>query len=136
MYSGNQMKEDFHALKLKQWQYESGAWKRTLGFMMDENAHMKNRLSEVLSFRFNHDLLEEIEDFHNRSVKTDQLIGLLRNNIAEMDKLLAREIFEDGKMILEIQTNLQKLRNNMLTAENQFGKLNTEFNSYLSEKIK
>ena len=122
-------------LKLKQLQYESDTWKRLLGFMMDENIHLKNRLSEVLKDNFDKNLLEGVEGFQNNFIKEDELIGLLRNDVAGLDKLLEREIFEDGKIVNEIDKRLKNLRNNIVYAEKQFGKLKLEFNNYLSENI-
>ena len=122
-------------LKIKQLQYESNTWKRLLGFMMDENVHLKNRVSEVLKNGFDKGLLEEVESFHSRFIKEDDLIGLLRNEVAEMDKLLVREIFEDGQLVKEIDTKLKKLHKNIITAERQLNELKLEFNNYLSENI-
>ena len=122
-------------LKLKQLQYESDTWKRLLGFIMEENSYLKNRISEILKDKFNKNLLEELEGFQSRVVKEDGLIGLLRNDVAELDKLLEREIFEDGKIIKEIDKTLKRLRNNTLVAEKQFNKLKLEFNSFLSENL-
>ena len=50
-------------LKLKQLQNESDSWKKLLGFMMDENIRLKNRLSELLKDKFDKNLLEEVESF-------------------------------------------------------------------------
>jgi regulator of replication initiation timing len=122
-------------VKLKQLQYESDGWKRLLGFMMEETVHLKNRLSEVLKDKFDNNLLEEAEGFQSNFIKEDELVGLLRNEVAELDKLLLREIFEDGKIAYEIEKKMSRLRNNIIVAENQFGKLKKEFNSYLSENI-
>jgi regulator of replication initiation timing len=122
-------------LKLKQLQYEADTWKRLLGFMIDENIHLKNRLSEILKDRFDKNLLDEVESFQSMFVKEDQMIGLLRNEVAELDKLLVREAFEDGTIIKQVDRKLKKLRDNINNAEKQFGKLKTEFNSYLSENI-
>ncbi len=122
-------------MKIKQLQYESNTWKRLLGFMMDENVHLKNRVSEVLKNGFDKGLLEEMESFHSRFIKEDDLIGLLRNEVAELDKLLVREIFEDGQLVKEIDTKLKKLHKNIITAERQLNELKLEFNNYLSENI-
>ena len=119
-------------LKLKQLQYESDTWKRLLGFMIDENIHLKKRLVEILRSISNENLLEEMENFHSRFIKEDDLIGLLRNDVAELDKLLVREIFEDGNIFDEVIRKLNKLRNNIGNAEIQFSQLKLEFNNYLS----
>jgi len=122
-------------LKLRQLQFESDSWKRLLGFIIDENIHLKNRLSEVLKNGFGGNWLEEMEIFHNQLVKEDDRIGLLRNEIAELDRLLVREVFEDGRVIKDIDRRLKKLRHNITNTEEQFGKLKMEFNSFLTENI-
>lgn len=121
--------------KLRQLQYESDTWRRLLGFMIDENIHLKNRISAILKNGFQKDLLEGVEDFQTRFLKEDDLIVLLRNEVAELDKLLEREIFEDGKIIKEIDKRLKRLRNDIISAERQFSKLKLEFNNYLSVNI-
>ena len=118
--------------KLSQLQYESDTWKRLLGFMRDENIHLKNMLSEVLKNKFDNNLLEEAESFHNSFLKEDDLIGLLRNEVAELDKLLERRKFEDSKTINEIDKRKAKLHDNIITAETQFSNLKSAFNNYLS----
>ena len=122
-------------LKLKQLQYESDSWKHLLGFMMDENIRQKNRLSEILQNGFNRNLLEEMENFQTRFINEDERIRLLRHELVELDKLLIREIFDDGKIIKEIDGSLKKIRAHINVAERQFSQLKTEFNSYLSENI-
>lgn len=123
------------ALQLKQLQFEADTGKRLLAFMMEENIRMKNRISEILKADFDKNLLDELENFHTRFIKEDELISLMRNDAAEMDKLLLREIFEDGKIIREVKRKLKRLSDNLLDAERKFGKLKAEFNSYLSENI-
>ena len=122
-------------LQLRQLQFEADTGKRLVAFMMDENIRMKNRISEILKADFDKNLLDELENFHSRFIKEDELISLMRNDAAEMDKLLLREIFEYGKVIREVKSKLKKMRDNLLDAERKFGKLKAEFNSYLSENI-
>jgi hypothetical protein len=122
-------------LKLKQLQYETDTWKRSLAFMMDENIRLKIRLSEILKDKYDATLLEIVEDFQNNFIKEDELIGLLRNDIAELDKLFKMEILEDGWILKEIDIKLKNLRNNIVTAEHQFGKLQADFNSYLLQNL-
>jgi hypothetical protein len=119
------------AMKLKQLQYENETWKRLLGFMTDENVHMKNRVSEVLAHSTDKSLLEQLEDFLTRFIKEDEWIGLLRNQAAELDKLLVKEIFMDGKTMKEAVAKLGKIRGNIEVAEKQFDSLKEEFDNYL-----
>jgi regulator of replication initiation timing len=122
-------------LKLKQLQYESDTWKRVLGFMMEENIYLKNRLSEILKDKFDKNLLEQVEGFQSSFVKEDEMIGLLRNEVAELDKLLVREIFEDGTIIKKVDAKLKHMRHNIKNAEKEFSRLKSDFNNYLSENI-
>ncbi|HET9056733.1 MAG TPA: hypothetical protein VFN30_07790 [Chitinophagaceae bacterium] len=121
--------------KLKQLQYECDTWKRLLSFMIEENIHLKNRLSEVLKESFNKNLLSEIENFQTKFIKEDSLIALLRNEVAEFDKLLVREIFENGKIAKQVKKKLKKIRTNIKNAENEFGSIKTSFNNYLTENL-
>jgi hypothetical protein len=135
-YSTSKSKTDYMPeLKLKQLQYETDTWKRLLCFMQEENVYLKNRLSEVLKDRFNKDLLEEVESFQSSFIKEDQLIGFLRNEVAEIDSELVKEIFVDGKINKTIEKKINQLRNNLSNAEKRFGKIKMSFNNYLSENI-
>ena len=104
-----------------------------LGFMVDENIYLKKRLSEIIKYVVDKSILEEIENFHSSFIKQDELIGLLRNDLAELDQLLIREIFEDGKIINEIARKLNRFRSNILVVEAQFSKLKLAFNDFLLE---
>ena len=118
-----------------QLQYESDTMKRLLGFMMDENIHLKNRLSEVLKAEFNKNLLDEVELFLSRFIKEDEVIGLLRNDLSELDKLLMKNAFEKELIKKEVYKRIKNLANNVLIAERQFSKLKLEFNNYLLENM-
>jgi hypothetical protein len=122
-------------LKLNQLQYESDTWKRFLAFMKDENVHLKNRLAEILKSSIDNNLLDDIENFYSGFLKEDELIDLLRIDVAELDRLLAREIVEDGKLITRVDKKMKSLRNNIENAEQHFGRMKSEFISYLSENI-
>ena len=121
-------------LKLRQFQYETDTWKRLIRFIMDENVQMKNRLSEVLKNTIATSFLEEVESFQSCFIKEDELIGLLRSDITDLDKLLTTNIFEDKEISKEVTRKLNRLRNNIVNVETQFNKLKMEFNCYLSEK--
>ncbi|MBK8610693.1 MAG: hypothetical protein IPL84_12335 [Chitinophagaceae bacterium] len=122
-------------LKLKQIEYEYNTWKRTLEYLIDENIHLKNRLSEILKNRFDKYLLEEVDDFQNRFIQEDQLVSLIRHDIVELNKLFDREIFEKEKLKPEIDKKIRKIRHNLMAAERQFGELKLDFNNFLSENI-
>ncbi len=122
-------------MKLKQLQYETESWKRELGFMTDENIHLKNRLSDMLKNNFDNNWLEEVEIFHAQFLQEDEKIGSLRNELTELEKLLVREIFEDGMIIRKVDSKIRKLRNNIKNEEEHFTRLKQDFNNYLTENI-
>lgn len=119
--------------KLKQLQYEIDTWKRLLGFMIEENIHLKIRLSEVLKNKFDNNLLEEVEDFYNKIIKEDDLFLLLRNEINELDKLFDNIIFKEEDVLIKANRKFKRFRNNINATEKQFGKLKMNFNNYLLE---
>ena len=53
-------------LKLMQLRHEIDTWKRMLGFMQEENVHLKNRLSDVLKDRFNKNI-KQVTHNHRKS---------------------------------------------------------------------
>jgi hypothetical protein len=116
--------------KLKQLRYTSNTWKHLLGSMTEENIRLKSRLSEILKGKCNNSLLEKAEIFQNSFIKEDELISLLRNDIAELDKLLEKALFEAGTMIEEAERKSGSLNNKIEIAQKQFGKLKLEFSSY------
>jgi len=122
-------------LKLKQLQHESETWMRLLDFMMSENIHLKNRLSEILKEQFDEKLLSGVEDFQNTFLKEDQLIELLRNEVAELNELFSNTLPGTGAIENEIDAKLIKLRDIMITTEREFGKIKLQFNSYISQNI-
>lgn len=124
---------DMQGLTLKQLHYEADTWKRSLAFIMDENIHLKNRLTEILKNGFEKSFLGRVEYFQSRFIKEDDRIGLIRDDVAEIDKLLVREVLENEKAAKEINRKLARLRNNIVNAEIQFSELKLEFSNFLLE---
>lgn len=120
-------------LNIKQIAYESDGWKRLLGFLIEENIHMKNRLSEVLKNGFHNNSMEELELFQNNFIEEDEVFGTLKREVDELDKLLVREIVEDGKFEKKTEKRIKKLRNKINTVHTKFDKIKLNFNTYLSE---
>lgn len=117
--------------KMKLLQYETEACKRSLSFMLDENIYLKNRLSEILKNGFDKKLLDYLEYFQTKFIKEDERIGLLRDDIAGIDKILLYTDTTYCKVVHETDKKLARLRNNILTAEKQFSELKSEFSNYL-----
>ncbi len=121
--------------KINQLQIEVNTWKRFLNFFRDENVCLKNRLSDILKNGFDRNLLDELENFQTRFIKHDEVIILLRNEIAELDKLLLNERSGDGIPNNKIDKKLDHLRSNMIISEREFCQLQFNFNVYISENM-
>lgn len=114
-------------LKLEQLVFESDTWKRDLAFMTEENIRLKSRLSEILQKKMDKTLLPRAEEFHNSFLKHDDLIKVLRNDISGFDKLLTRELFEDGAIINTVESRLEIIRKNIQKTEERFNALRLDF---------
>jgi hypothetical protein len=121
-----------NSLKLKQVNHESDTWKRIIAFMLEENVYLKNRLSEVLKNEISGESLIELEAFQTNFIKEDQIIISLKNAVIELDKLLIREIFEDGNIEKKLSSEVHHLRQQIELAEQNFSTLKKNFNNYLT----
>ena len=119
---------------LRQLEYESNSLKRLLAFIIDENIHLKNRLSQILKDDFDKTTLDDLEVFHTSFLRHDELTAILRNDLVELDRCMSKE--KDGiSRINEISDRLKQLRNSITHAEAQFSKLKHQFNTYLADNI-
>ena len=126
--------EKMTELKLMQLRHEINTWKRMLSFMQEENVHLKNRLSDVLKDRFNKNLLDEVEFFQTNFIKEDEVIGLLKSEVAAIDNILKWDLITHENNLL-IKKGIENVRNNIDAAEKDFTKISIDFNKYLSENI-
>ena len=117
----------------KQQQFEQDTWKQLLGYMMEENIHLKNRITEILKYKPNRILLDDVENFQSHFIMEDEMISILRNDLANIEKLFAEAGDGNQKMVEQINDRLQRLRENILLAEAQFNSLKIEFDRYLSQ---
>jgi len=115
--------------KFRQLQFECDTWKRMLSFMVDENIHLKNRLSEILSDQQQNQLLNEIEDYQTRFLKIDELIRILRNDVAELEQSIKEK--QDSADNPSINNKLSRIRLNIPLVERQLERMKMDFNSFL-----
>jgi len=117
--------------KLTQYRYETDAWKRQLGFMTEESIFAKNHIAAILQEPGDTDMLETLESFQSGFIEKDNLISLLRDEIAEFDKLLIRKTFENEKNNSLINSSAKKLRQQIQLAEQAFSSYLKTFNQFL-----
>ena len=101
----------------------------------DENVYLKIQLSDILKNDFDKQLLEKLENFQSSFLNEDDLINVLRNDVAELDKLLVWEALEEKNMMRDIENNMESIRRNIDHAEKQFTRIKSEFINYVSENI-
>lgn len=122
-------------LKLKQFQSEADTWKRMLAFVMEENALLKFRLSEIMKEAPELLPLDDLEMFQSLFIEQDRFITFLRNELLEFDKLLVRETFEDGKLYRKLAAHQKSLRKTIRDAEKNFSKLKSDFHEFVIETL-
>ena len=119
--------------KMQQLRREYDTWKRSLGFMMEENAHLKGKISDLVKNGINSGFLETLESFQNRFIREDELISVLRDEVKGFEKLLNKETFADGRTIKQAIRKSKQTREHIEIAKEAFSKLQTEFHNYLSQ---
>lgn len=122
--------------KLEQFHQENSTWLRTLDFMEQENAYMKNRLSKVLDGYLNRDLLDWAESYQNQIILKEEAIDLLKQDITAQEKRLVSEYLFDGQQLKdEIVKSQVQLRSQMNYMEDDFFTMKKAFNEYLAKKV-
>jgi hypothetical protein len=135
MFNSNLHTGDLLQVKLEQVKFETGSLKRLLTFIVEENIQLKNRISDILKNSFERRMLHQMETFQNRFIMEDELISLLRNDAAQLERQLQQYVTDDEVTINEINRKLRKLSYNIEAAENHFIKLRTDFNVFLASHI-
>lgn len=120
--------------KIRQLEFESDTWKRQLAFMADENIHMKARLVEILKDKQQAPSLEMAEVFQTQFIEQDSVLSLLRNNVAEFDRLLQREVFEDGMLVNTVFAKHKLLEHDLVAARKRFEDMKGRFNQHILDQ--
>ena len=120
--------------RLTQLLSESSSWKRLLGFLMEENTHCKNRLSEILNNDFQIRLLADMENFQTGFLQTDTMITFLRSEVAEFDKIILKPA-HDQQAFSAINGQLKKIRHDISVAEINSNRQQTDFHGYLTDNL-
>src|SRR6478672_9954908 len=87
-------------------EFELEGLRNLIRFLKDENIRAKNRISDILATTHPHDILEELEQFHNKFVRYDVVISIARNDLAMLELMLSAGTL-DKPQILE---TVRKLR--------------------------
>lgn len=122
--------------KVRQLKEENDSWRKALEFMVHENAMLKNRLADMLknNTSIGKMFLDDAEQYQNLFLRQDESIKLLRGDVAAFDRLLQREVYEDGQIIKTVLHKYVQLRKDIAQAQIEFGKMKTQFISFASEE--
>jgi hypothetical protein len=112
---------------------KSNELKTALALLMEGNVQIKNQVADTLKNKFDPKLLGKIETFQNKLIRADQLLVLLRYDLAYVDRLINKGLQPGSPKQKEVHTNLATLRKNVLATETQFGYLKTEMGILLSK---
>lgn len=120
-------------LLISQFLRENESWKRTLGFLIEEDIILKAGISDILKNMTKTDegILKRLEQFHNRLIKENDTVRLLRSGVADMEKELNRDFYFDTDITNSISRIQRILRKQMETVELEFLKLKFDFNEYI-----
>jgi hypothetical protein len=119
---------------LRQFIYESESWKRLLFFYKEENVYCRIRLSEILSDSASNVILDRAEYFQGCFVMSDETIHWLIDEIQQHKKILSQNS-NDIQMLECAIRNQQRLKNDIIKAEEVLLKLKNEFNDFLAESV-
>ena len=115
---------------LQQIEVKMDSWKQLLNSWMEENILLKNRLSEILRNNFDHNSLEEIEEFQTKFINDDELIRFLKKNVNELDDLLSQREIKKVKMDEIIKTRFENLDNDISISTIKFRELKSAFDDF------
>lgn len=120
--------------KRHQFELENKAWERSLEFFNQENALLKYRLSEIVDYNEEEDLLSMAEYFQNEFISKDEQVNKLIKVIRQFsDKLY--EIQSEEKLSGKMIRKQDKLRNEILEFEKNFLQLSMEFNARMLKTV-
>lgn len=113
-------------LSVKQYQLESTAWQRMLDFFRQENAILKNRLSEMVDGKEDKNFIPVAEQFQNEFLMKDEYFDELKKDIADLQKQLKVSANDADQRIFRKHN---KLKNEIRRLEKNFLDLKSRFNN-------
>lgn len=121
--------------ELDQYQFENLTWGRSLDFFKQENAHLKDRLSEVVDKTSDKHILAQAEHFQNQFIIKDEFIDELKHDINEQAKLIKDCTRKNQNGSTDFCGIQNKLREQMQYLEKDFAELRKEFYDYIVKSL-
>lgn len=116
--------------QVRQFQDLFEAWKHWLNSRMEENVLLKNKITEILKNNYDHNSLEEIEEFQTHFIVEDELIHSLRRDVNELDNFMHSRLAENGKLERSFYTKMENLHKDISNSITSFSLLKAGFNDF------
>jgi hypothetical protein len=114
---------------------ESESWKRLLDFIQRENTTIKTRIADIMDGAIKDDTLAKMEAFQEQCIRKDELIRILKQDVNDFDKWLARTR-PDNESLFNTAVILQReLRSNVKSLSQRFHQLKFSFHDFVAENF-
>ena len=113
---------------------QNDTWRQALKHLESENISFKTRLADILATELPKGQLENLEFFQTRFLKMDDQITLLRHEIRECQELLD-QLLQTNDVLTRIIDLHKGLQEKIFSLHENFYRLRTDFNSYLSDSF-
>jgi hypothetical protein len=116
--------------QVRQFQDLFETWKQWLNSRMEENVLLKNKITEILKNNYDHNSLEEIEEFQTHFIVEDELIHSLRRDVNELDNCMRSKLAENGRLERSFYTKVENLRKDITNSITSFRILKAAFDDF------
>jgi len=107
---------------------ELSSWLRSLDFMEQENAFMKNNLSRILDSFNEEGLISWADEYQGIILQREAVMDLLREDILKQEALIAASGYNDHSFVKNSVTAVQKeIRSKIEYVEKEFQVLKGSF---------
>ncbi|MFZ9661795.1 MAG: hypothetical protein ACO29O_07950 [Chitinophagaceae bacterium] len=121
--------------KIHQYEYECMMWTRSLEYLKQENAYLKDRLTEVVDHHSDKYFLAQAEHFQNQFIIKDEFLDELKHDVYTQIELLKKEINVSDSKHDDLTLHQDKLREQMVYIERDFLNLRNNFQNFLNTQI-
>jgi hypothetical protein len=129
--SGN-MKESVSLVR--QMQLECEDWKKRLELLVHENVQLKTYLAKMVKENGSGaDLVEIAEQFQSQFMLEDDIISLVRRDVAVLERLLSKYMYDNKSIFKELLRKHGRLRRELGKIEKDFNMLKRRFHVFMEE---
>jgi predicted RNase H-like nuclease (RuvC/YqgF family) len=101
---------------------------RTLEFIQEEQAFIKNKIAGILTDKVVESTIEWVEELNQHISNRESAIQLLKNDILSLSRLLKIKVPNSTDIDVKIITTLKKYKQQIVYLENEFMKWKHDVN--------